>query len=130
MPIQNWNPVRPPDEQTLVCELCPSTPQLASTRSVKPSSPGRPMWTMISLWRPSTIAVRIRAASASSASSQLTRSQLPAPRGPARLSGYRIRSGSVTWLIVAGPLAQLRPREPGCSGLPSNLRTCQVSRST
>ena len=42
---------------------------------------------------------------------------------PDRRSGYRIRSGSVTWLIVAGPLAQLRPREPGCSGLPSNLRT-------
>ena len=36
-----------------------------------------------------------------------------------------MRSGSVTWLSVAGPLAQLRPREPGCSGLPSNLRTSQ-----
>ena len=29
----------------------------------------------------------------------------------------------MTWLSVAGPLAQLRPREPGCSGLPSNFRT-------
>ena len=54
MPIQNWNPVRPPLEHTLVCELCPSTPQLASTRSVYPSSPGRPMCTMISFCRPCT----------------------------------------------------------------------------
>ncbi len=113
-----------------MCELCPSTPQLASTRSVKPSSPGRPMWIMISFWRCSVIAARIRAARVSSASSQLIRSQPPLPRGPDLRSGYRIRSGSVTWLMVAGPLAQLRPREPGCSGLPSNLRTCPLSRST
>ena len=130
IPIQNWNPVRPPLEQTLVWELWPSTPQLASTRSVYPSSPGRPMCTMISLRRFCVIAARIRAASASSASSQLTRSHRPLPRGPDLFIGYRIRSGSVTWLIVAGPLAQLRPREPGCSGLPSNLRTCPVWRST
>ena len=130
MPIQNWNPVRPPLEHTLVCELCPSTPQLASTRSVYPSSPGRPRCTMISFCRRSVSAARIRAASASSASSQLIRSHRPPPRGPDRFIGYRIRSGSVTWLIVAGPLAQLRPREPGCSGLPSNLRTWPVSRST
>jgi hypothetical protein len=32
--------------------------------------------------------------------------------------------------MTAGPLAQLRPREPGDSGLPSNLRTCNVSLST
>ena len=69
-----------------MCELCPSTPQLASTRSVKPSSPGRPRWIMISFWRSSVIAARIRAASASSASSQLTRSQPPlaARAGPAQ----------------------------------------------
>ena len=85
---------------------------------------------MISLWRPSTSARRMRPAIASSASSQLIRSHWPSPRRPARRSGYSTRSGSVTWLIVAGPLAQLRPREPGCSGLPSNLRTCRVSRST
>src|SRR6266567_2897793 len=66
IPIQNWNPVRPPLEQTLVCELWPSTPQLASTRSVNPSSPGRPGGPMISLRRPSASAARIRAASASS----------------------------------------------------------------
>ena len=35
-----------------MCELWPSTPQLASTRSVYPSSPGRPRCTMISLRRP------------------------------------------------------------------------------
>jgi hypothetical protein len=40
-----------------------------------------------------------------------------------------MRSGSWIWLIVAGPLAQLRPREAGCSGLPSNLRTRNVSLS-
>ena len=130
MPIQNWNPVRPPLEHTLVCELCPSTPQLASTRSVNPSSPGRPMCTMISFCRDSSSAARMRPASASSASSQLIRAHLPSPRRPARFIGYSTRSGSVTWLIVAGPLAQFRPREPGCSGLPSNLRTCPVSRST
>ena len=130
MPIQNWNPVRPPLEHTLVCELCPSTPQLATTRSVNPSSPGRPMCTMISFCRDSSSAALMRAASASRTSSQLTRSQPPLPRGPDRRSGYRMRSGSVTWLIVAGPLAQLRPRDPGCSGLPSNLRTRPVSRST
>ena len=85
---------------------------------------------MISLWRFSVMAARIRAASASSASSQLIRSQPPLPRGPDRRSGYRMRSGSVTWLSVAGPFAQLRPREPGCSGFPSNLRTWPVPRST
>ena len=85
---------------------------------------------MISFRRPCTSAARIRAASTSRASSQLTRSHPPPPRGPDRFIGYRIRSGSVTWLSVAGPLAQLRPREPGCSGFPSNLRTCPVSRST
>ena len=87
IPIQNWNPVRPPLEHTLVCELWPSTPQLASTRSVYPSSPGRPMCTMISLRRPSASAARIRAASVSRTSSQLTRSHPPPPRGPDRFIG-------------------------------------------
>ena len=32
--------------------------------------------------------------------------------------------------MVAGPLAQLRPLDPGCSGFPSNFRTWSVSRST
>src|SRR6476646_271730 len=35
----------------LVCELWPSTTHAASTRSVKPSSPGRPTWYMTSLPR-------------------------------------------------------------------------------
>ena len=113
-----------------VCELCPSTPHAASTRSVNPSSPGRPTWYMISRCRPSSIAVRMRAAMSVSASSHDTRTHFPSPRAPARLSGWRMRSGSTIWFSVAGPLAQLRPREPGCSGFPSNLRTWSVSRST
>ena len=32
-----------------------------------------------------------------------------------------MRSGSCTWFSVAGPFAQLRPREPGWWGLPSSL---------
>ena len=44
------------------------------------------------------------------------------PRGPLRLSGVRIRSGSVICDSVAGPFAQFRPREPGWYGLPSTLR--------
>src|SRR5579875_3431949 len=85
MPVQNWKPARPPEEQTLVCELCPSTPQLASTRSVKPSSPGRPRCTMISFCRCSLMAARMREARASSASSQLTRSHSPLPRALERV---------------------------------------------
>ena len=34
-----------------------------------------------------------------------------------------MRSGSSSWLGVTTPFAQLRPRLPGCSGLPSILRT-------
>ena len=56
MPIHSCRPARAPEEHTFVCELWPSTPQAASTRSVNPSSPGRPTWYMISLLRPSTIA--------------------------------------------------------------------------
>src|SRR4029453_11913120 len=41
-----------------------------------------------------------------------------------------MRSGSVTWLSVAGPLAQFRPRLPGCAGLPSNFWILSVRRST
>ena len=71
----------------LVCELCPSTPQASRNRSAKPSSPGRPTWYITSLRRSSTMADRIRAAMSSSASSQLTRSHWPLPRGPACRSG-------------------------------------------
>ena len=130
MPIQKWYPARAPEEQMLVCELWPSTPQAASIRSVKPSSPGRPTWYMICRRRPSSIAFRMRPAISSSASSHVVRSHFPSPRAPARLSGWRIRSGSVSCVTVAGPLAQFLPREPGCSGFPSNLRTSSVSRST
>src|SRR6266568_2559326 len=35
---------------------------------------------------------------------------LASPRFPTRFKGNKIRSGSLTWLMVAGPLAQLRPR--------------------
>ena len=70
-----------------VCELWPSTPQAASTRSVNPSSPGRPTWYMTPFGRPSSSARRIRAAMSSSASSQETRSQRPSPRPPTRRSG-------------------------------------------
>ena len=66
----------------------------------------------------------------SSASSHETCSHSPAPRAPVRRSGYRIRSGSSIWLIVAGPLAQLRPREPGWAGLPSTLRIDRSDLST
>ena len=85
---------------------------------------------MISVRRPSTSACRIRALRSSSTSSQLTRSHCPPPRGPTRRNGYRIRSGSFTWLSVAGPFAQLRPRLPGCTGLPSNFRIVSVCVST
>ena len=37
------------------------------------------------------------------------------------LEWIKKRSGSCIWLRVAGPFAQLRPRDPGCSGLPSQL---------
>ena len=57
----------------------------------------------------------------SRAASQLTSTNWPDPRGPERLSGVRIRSGSFTWLIVAGPFAHVRPRLPGWTGFPSNL---------
>ena len=113
-----------------VCELCPSTPHAASVRSVNPSSPGRPTWYMTSPCRSSSMAARMRVAMSSSASSQPTRSHFPSPRSPTRFSGWRMRSGSVSWVTVAGPFAQFRPRDPGCSGFPSNLRTSSVSRST
>ena len=41
-----------------------------------------------------------------------------------------MRSVSLTWLIVAGPFAQVRPREPGCTGLPSNFVIELVALST
>ena len=41
-----------------------------------------------------------------------------------------MRSGSLIWLSVAGPLAQFRPRLPGCTGLPSNLLISSVVLST
>ncbi len=112
-PIQEAYPTRAPDEQTLVWLLWPSTPQALRVRSMKPSSPGRPTWYMISSWRPSWMAVRMRPPMSSSASVQLTRSHSPEPRRPRRRRGWRIRSGSYIWLMVAGPLAQFRPREPG-----------------
>ena len=56
-------------------------------------------------------------------------SNRPEPRFPTLFKGYRMRSTSWTWLSVAGPLAQLRPRDPGCSGFPSNFRTSSVSLS-
>src|SRR5699024_4514943 len=52
------------------------------------------------------------------------------PRSPLRRRGYRIRSGSFSWLIVAGPLAQLRPRDPGWAGLPSSFLTDRSNLST
>ena len=70
-----------------VCELWPSTPHAASSRSVNPSSPGRPTWYMTSRWRPSSIALRIRVEMSLSASSHETRTHFPSPRSPARLSG-------------------------------------------
>ena len=59
---------------------------------------------MISFWRPSVIAARIRAASASSASSQLIRAHRPSPRRPARFVGYyqAMSTGSATTLATAG----------------------------
>src|SRR5512145_1613315 len=41
-----------------------------------------------------------------------------------------MRSGSVIWLIVAGPFAQLRPRDPGWAGLPSTFLMDRSSLST
>ena len=110
--------------------LCPSTPQACSTRSAKPSSPGRPTWYITSSLRSSTMALRTRPAMSATASSHETRSNFPDPRSPTRRNGWRIRSGSLTWLIVAGPLAQLRPREPGWAGLPSNFLIERSSWST
>ena len=78
----------------LVCELCASSPQACSTRSMKLSSPGRPTWYITSWPRPSRIAVPMRPPTSASAWSQVIRSQPPSPRRPARFSGYRIRSGS------------------------------------
>ena len=44
---------------------------------------------------------------------------------------WRIRDpATCPAVIVAGPLAQFRPREAGWSGLPSNLRTRIVCLST
>ncbi len=70
-----------------VQNLFPSTPQASSTRSIKPSSPWRPTWYITSLRRSSWIALRIRPAMVSIASSQETRSNWALPRGPVRLSG-------------------------------------------
>ena len=64
--------------------LCPSTPQACSTRSTKPSSPGRPTWYITSSLRSSTMAWRIRPAMSATASSQETRSNWPEPRSPTR----------------------------------------------
>ena len=56
------------------------------------------------------------------ASSHETCAQRPSPRLPTRFRGKNpIRI--VDLVMVAGPLAQLRPRDAGCCGLPSNLRT-------
>ena len=72
----------------------------------------------------------MRVPTSSRACSQEMRSQRPSPRSPTRFIGYRIRSGSSTWLMVAGPLAQLRPRLAGWTGLPSNFEIRPVSLST
>ncbi len=106
--------------------LWPSTPQAWSTRSAKPSSPGRPTWYITSSRRSSTIALRIRPPMSASASSQETSSNLPEPRSPTRRRGCRIRSGSWTWLIVAGPLAQLRPRRAGVGRVALELADLEV----
>ena len=75
------------------------------------------------------MAFLMRSAKVSSTSSQETRSHSPPPRSPFRLSGKSTLSGSVIWLMVAGPLAQFLPRLPGWYGFPSNLRTWFVSLS-
>ena len=113
-----------------MCELWPSDPHVSRNLSAKPSSPGRPTKYMTSLGRSALNASCICSANVSSTWSQLQRSHSPDPRGPLRRCGYRIRSGSLIWLIVAGPFAQLRPRLPGWCGLPSSLRISNVSRST
>ena len=66
----------------------------------------------------------------SSASSQVHPLPLARPRSPAWRSGCRIRSGSSTWLIVAGPLAQLRPREPGVGRVALELVIVRSSLAT
>jgi hypothetical protein len=110
--------------------LWPSMPQAVSTRMMKWSSPGRPTWYITSSLRSSSIAARMRPPMSWRASSQVHGSNWPEPRGPVRLSGVKMRSVSLTWLIVAGPLAQVRPREPGCTGLPSNFSVLPVSLLT
>ena len=61
---------------------------------MKLSSPGRPTWYITSSPRPSRMAVPMRPPISASAWSHEMRSHWPSPRRPARLSGYRIRSGS------------------------------------
>src|SRR5579875_4130350 len=120
MPVQNWKPVRPPEEHTLVWLLWPSTPHEARTRSVKPSSPGRPRWTMISFWRPSTMALRSRAAMLSSASSHVARSHLPSsfPCAP-----QWVQDPVGVGYLVDGrrPLGAVAPSRPWVLGVPLEL---------
>jgi hypothetical protein len=85
---------------------------------------------MTSSLRFSTIARRMRPPMLSSAASQLTSTNSPDPRFPVRFRGFRIRSVSLTWLMVAGPFAHVRPRDPGCTGLPSNFVMRPVPLST
>ena len=76
---------------------------------------------MTSVRRFSKSALRMRPAKVAITSGHVVRSNLPDPRGPERLSGYRMRPGSWIWLIVAGPLAQFRPLDPGWYGFPSSF---------
>ena len=113
-----------------VCELWPSTPHALRTRFVYPSCPGLPTWYTTLSRAPVSNDARIFAAISSRTSSHDTLSQPPSPLFPTLFNGYRIRSVSFIWLIVAGPLAQFLPRLPGWLGLPSNRETSPVSLST
>src|SRR3972149_6047564 len=90
------------------------------------------------------MALRIREAMSSSAWSQDTRSHRPSPRFPARLRGWRMRSGSWDWFKVAGPGGggrppAIRPTAPlggtppdGCDSDPGNddarIGSCERNR--
>src|SRR6266496_2086319 len=121
MPVQKWYPARAPEEHTLVWELCPSTPQLASTRSVKPSSPGLPTWYMIWFGRFSAIAVLMTEEMSSSASSQLTWTHRPSPPPPRPFQRKQdpVRVGDL--VQGGGSLGAVAPAGAGMLGIALEL---------
>jgi len=105
-----------------------STPHAWSMRSTKWSSPGRPI--VVHDLLVATLEDRAPDASADVVERGLPAHILELARAAFALPLQGFQDPLRIWLIVAGPFAHVRPREPGCTGLPSNFVMRCVSLST